>query len=251
MSAVPAVRSAVLARTIAVYRRLVGQRTPRRYVGVTKRLLLDQGYVRSVRTGAPVDHDGAPLPWYTYPAIEWLSGLDFADRRVFEFGGGNSTRYWERRAASVTTVETDPEWYERILPQLDPATTMVLCHDREQYLGEIDRHQPFDVIVVDGLWRKPSARKALDALAPGGMVILDNADWFPYSHRLLRDAGLIPIDFHGAGPIARYSWTTTVFLHRDADFWSGTDGPRPIGGVRPPEMFAIDAEDDAGTAPGS
>lgn len=243
-SLLSSVRSHGLASVIKAWRRVAGQSRARKVVGVTKRLLLDQGYVDSLRAGAPVDGDGVPVPWYTYPAIEYLGSLDFAGRRVFEFGSGNSTRWWEQRASELVSVETDPDWYDLIAPQLDPATTKLkLCHDQDEYLAEIAQHDPFDVVVVDGLWRKPSARVALEHLAPGGMIVLDNADWFPYSHALLRDTGMIPIDFHGAGPLGRYSWTTSVFLDPKADFWSGTAGPHPIGGILPPEMLAIDAED--------
>jgi hypothetical protein len=238
------VRSQVLARSIGVWRRAAGQTPPRRVVGVSKRLLLDYGYLRSLRAGAPVRHRGEPIPWYTYAAVEYLSGLDLAGRRVFEFGSGNSTLWWQARAAEVVSVETDPDWYHQIAADVAADnTTLVLCHDRDEYLSEIDRHGTFDVIVVDGLWRKPSARVALEHLNPGGMIVLDNADWFPYSHALLRDAGLVEVNFHGLGPLGRYAWTTSVFLDRGADLWTGTAPPAPIGGIRPPQIVAVDAED--------
>lgn len=75
------------------------------------------------------------------------------------------------------------------------------------------------------------------------MLVLDNADWFPHTHALLREAGLIEIDFHGLGPLARYAWTTSVFLDRTADLWSSAPPPTPIGGIRPPEILAVDAAD--------
>ncbi len=237
-------RSEVLARSIGAWRRVAGDTQPRHLVGVTKRLMLDYGYVRSLRGGAPVQGKGDPVPWYTFPAIEYLQGLDLSGRRVFEFGAGNSTLFWQARAASVVSVETDPEWYEQLRPRIAANGTLILCHDRDEYLAEITRHEPFDVIVVDGLWRKPTARAALRHLAPGGMIVLDNADWFPHSHAVLREAGLVEIDLHGLGPIGRYAWTTSIFLDRGADFWSTAGPPTPIGGILPPEILAVDAAED-------
>lgn len=243
MTIVARARSLVLARSIGWWRRLAGQTSARKVVGVTKRVLLDYGYVRSLRAGAPIQGRRDPVPWYTFAAIEYLQGLDLSGRRVFEFGAGNSTLFWQERVAEVVSVETDPEWYEQILPRVRASTRLVLCKDQDEYLAEIGRHPPFDVIVVDGLWRKASARVALERLAPGGMLVLDNADWFPHTHALLREAGLIEIDFHGLGPIARYAWTTSVFLDRTADLWSSAPPPSPIGGIRPPEILAVDAAD--------
>jgi hypothetical protein len=33
-------------------------------------LAFDYGMARSLRAQAPVDRDGQPLPWYTFPAID-------------------------------------------------------------------------------------------------------------------------------------------------------------------------------------
>ncbi|MBA3281443.1 MAG: class I SAM-dependent methyltransferase [Acidimicrobiia bacterium] len=242
MSAFSRTRSEVLARSIGVWRGVARDSPPRHLVGVTKRLMRDYGYARSLRLGAPVQGKGEPVPWYTFSAIEYLQGLDLSGRRVFEFGAGNSTLFWQARAAEVVSVETDPEWYHQLVPRIAGNARLVLCGDQDAYLTEITDHGSFDVIVVDGLWRKPSARVALEHLAPGGMIILDNADWFPHSHALLRAAGLVEVDFHGLGPIARYAWTTSIFLDRTADFWSTAGPPHPIGGILPPEMLAVDAE---------
>ncbi len=48
--------------------------------------MLDYGYVRSLRGGAPVQGKDEPVPWYTFAAIEYLRGLDLSQRRVFEGG---------------------------------------------------------------------------------------------------------------------------------------------------------------------
>jgi hypothetical protein len=89
----------------------------------------DMGHHRSRRTGAPVTRTGEPVPWYTYPAIEYLQQLDFRDRRVFEWGSGNSSLFWARVAGRVTSVEDDTDWFERVNIAKRPNQTLRLATD--------------------------------------------------------------------------------------------------------------------------
>ena len=79
------------------------------------------GQARSVAERRPVDALGRPIPWYTYPAIEYLERLSLEGTRIFEFGCGNSTRYWCRRGASVTAVEHSRDWFDEVTDSLDSA----------------------------------------------------------------------------------------------------------------------------------
>ncbi len=46
------------------------------------------GWWRSVKESKPVDAQGKPLPWMTYPALAWMDQLDLAECRIFEYGAG-------------------------------------------------------------------------------------------------------------------------------------------------------------------
>lgn len=46
------------------------------------------GWHRSVARDLPLAENGAPQPWYTYPALEWILPRVKRTHRVFEFGGG-------------------------------------------------------------------------------------------------------------------------------------------------------------------
>src|SRR5690606_35362994 len=150
---------------------------------------------------ASIDAAGEPVPWFTYPAIEYLSRLDLRGKSVFEYGCGNSTRYWARHTAEVVSVEHDPLFYDAIKPQLPDNCELSLRRPAEAYISSIDAYstrngrQGFDVIVIDGHSRVRCAARAPHHLAPGGLVILDNADWFPEAAALLRRAGLLEVSF--------------------------------------------------------
>ena len=62
----------------------------------------------SLRSKA-IDVSGNPLPWYTYPAIDFLAARRFDGKTVLEFGGGQSTLWWSPRTRHVTTIEADPD----------------------------------------------------------------------------------------------------------------------------------------------
>ena len=68
---------------------------------------------RSVDEKVCIDKNGNPIPWYTYPAIEYLSQFDFSDKTVFEFGCAYSSVFWAERAKKVISVEDNPIWYAR------------------------------------------------------------------------------------------------------------------------------------------
>lgn len=163
----------------------------------------------------PVDAEGQPLPWYTYPAIQYLSQLDLSNRDAFEFGSGNGSLFWAARTRSLVSIESEPHWHDLISRQKLNNQQILLVEDLEQYPTSIDRlERKFDLIIVDGKKRRPCAEAAIRCLADDGMIILDNSDWYPKTAELLRNAGLIQIDFSGYGPVNNYTWTTSLFLTR-------------------------------------
>ncbi len=48
----------------------------------------------------------------------------------------------------------------------------------------------------------------------GALVILDNADWYKNTAKLLRDIGFIEVDFHGFSHINGYTFTTSLFFYK-------------------------------------
>ena len=183
-----------------------------------------EGFLKSAWMQRCIDADGQAVPWFTYPAIEYLKQLDFSARDVFEYGSGHSTLFWGRRARSVVAIEHNPSWHEFVRARASQNCRVILETDLDRYVESICSHgvaSRYDVIVIDGLvdrrTRAKGALLALGALRPGGLVIVDNADSLPGTCRLLRQAGLIQVDMSGLGPCNGYAWTTSLFLTRDFD----------------------------------
>jgi hypothetical protein len=207
-------------------------------------LAVGQGQWRSIREGVPVDREGAPLPWYTYPAIEYLRQFDLSKSAVFEFGGGNSSRFWAARAALVVTVESDPVWFQRLQSRRLPAQRLLLRQQQEDYVAALaEQPERFDLIVIDGAWRQACARAAVERLPGHGLILLDNADKFPAVADFLRGLGLFEIDFNGFGPVNNYAWTTALFVRADAGLQRNFRRLRPIGGLD--ARLAADGDKDS------
>lgn len=199
---------------------------------VARILLVKQGFFKSVINGAPLTADGEPLPWFTYPAIEYLKQLDFSGKRVFEYGAGNSSLFWAVRAREVVSVESSREWFDRISGACPANLHLSLHTGKQDYVESIARQDSkFDVIVIDGQWRNACAAICVAHLNSNGMIIVDNSDRHYKGCDLLREQGLLQIDFNGFSPVNRYASTTSIFIHAQTSIQPGYSPPVPVGGL--------------------
>lgn len=189
------------------------------------------GHLRSVREASAVAADGAPRPWYTYPALEYLVQFDFSHWNAFEYGGGNGSLYWSTKCQSVDTVESDPEWHARIVDRGRPNLTVALERDPKEYAAAVRRRgERYPLIIIDGQHRRACAEHAVECFDERGLIILDNSDWWPQTSAFLRAEGFLQVDFTGAGPINRYTWTTSIFF-RGSMSLELAQGRQPLYGV--------------------
>jgi len=174
------------------------------------------GWLASRVSGESRDGWGKPIPWFTYPAVAFLEPRLQKSFRVYEYGSGNSTKWFAYRVASVVSCEHDPVWYEANKASM-PSNVEYLCRPLggvHPYAADIERYdQDFDLVVIDGRNRVACTRHALRALSEDGVLLFDNADREKYqsAYDLLRVEGFKRLDFHGVGPIAAREWCTAIF----------------------------------------
>ena len=179
----------------------------------------DYGFVAATDAETPRDANGDWIPLFTYPCIEYVSQFDLRQKRVFEWGAGASTLYLMARAKTVTSIESDSNWFER-MTKLKTANVEIILDMTDSYPFQIRKAEGlFDVIIIDSAdYRFDCATEAIRKLAPGGMIILDNSDWYPKSAAELKNSGLIQVDFSGFKVTESHTSTTSVFLHREFNF---------------------------------
>jgi hypothetical protein len=124
-------------------------------------------------------------PWLTHSAVSILSTYLKKSDIGLEWGSGRSTVWFAARIKHLVSVEDNPEWYQRVKEKLHELklnnTEYLLATDRESYIRTADKFQEnsLDFILVDGRdYRSNCALKAVSKVRTGGVIVLDNANWF-------------------------------------------------------------------------
>lgn len=190
--------------------------------------LFISGWLNSIAKGKPVDVQGRPIPWFTYPSIEFIETIMKPGWSVFEWGSGNSTMWWSSNVKSVRAVENNHEWYSTVKANISENASVSYAADVDSYVGcylESDI-EAYDVVVVDGVFRNECAKVALQKLKPTGIVVFDNSDRIgcDLGLQFLVDSGLFRLDFWGMIPSFLYKNCTSIFLS-DANILKGLSVP--------------------------
>lgn len=221
------------------YERATGNRLSR------LRVIGDFGrWMRSLDRGRSPIADRAP--WIVYEARRALEGRLSPSDRVCEFGAGGSTLFFLDRGCEVVSIEHDGAWLERVRAAI-PAAARWTCHleppralgpseagvrefrsgspgsendSFEAYVRSIERYPDghFAVVLVDGRARADALLAATAKVAPGGIIVLDNAERERYAEaiRSLERAGWRQTRCAGPGPCVRHEfWETRLFERRD------------------------------------
>lgn len=233
--------------------RLVSKLIPSKWrrVLTSSTLLADAyGHRQSIKQKRCVDGQGNSIPWYTYPAIEYLQGLDFTTSRVLEFGSGASSFWWARLAKSVLSVEHDATWFGHVKNDQPPNLTIKLAESADEYVtAGISANDRYEVVVIDGVHRHRCAQALPSLIADACLIVLDNSDWHPLTAKFLREElDLLQVDFHGFGPINPYTWTTSVFFSRNYQV-TPARGRLPVYSVGALHKVAEDQQGDEQVKP--
>lgn len=181
--------------------------------------LRGHGWFASVIRKRPVDSHGMPLPWLSYPFIDFIDPRLDPCMKVLEFGTGYSTLYWSERTGQVFGIEHDPAWKAELEASLPANADVRLVEfdprNPDAYAKAADNWgMRFDIIVVDGPERNATLLHAVELLSDSGVIVLDNASRERYraSADLLQSRlGFRRIDFKGMCPGAARESCTTLF----------------------------------------
>jgi hypothetical protein len=185
--------------------------------------LFEDGWFRSYREKSAVDANGEPIPWITYPALDFIRKRVTRELTVFEFGSGGSTTWWANHVKNVVSVEHDRDWYEKI-KSLQCSNVRIFHVDLVyggKYSNSTREHfDRFDIIVVDGRDRVNCIKNSIDSLKPTGIIILDNSDRRDYSDGIdyLYSKEFRRIEFIGFCPIVNLKTETSIFYRSNNVF---------------------------------
>lgn len=141
--------------------------------------LLESWIIPVDKTGYYYDEDNTVNPWLGRTVIDVIKKHLNKTMNVFEWGMGNSTLFWSKYVNSVTSVEHDKEWFEKV-KEIIPSN--VCCKWIElKYGGDYCRainaeDMLFDIIMIDGRDRVNCAKNVINKLTSEGIVIWDNTE---------------------------------------------------------------------------
>jgi predicted O-methyltransferase YrrM len=131
-------------------------------------------------------------PWLTPAATELLARLLRRADHGAEYGSGRSTLWFAARVAALTSVEHDPDWHQSVTARLkerrlDNVEYILAPQDQPLEQGGdaayartalTFRDASLDFALIDGAYRDFTAKFILPKIKPGGMLIIDNVNWY-------------------------------------------------------------------------
>ena len=131
------------------------------------------------------------LPWLTKEAIGLLEQLIKPTDVLLEFGSGRSTIWFAQKCSKVISVEHHPEWHEKVGKQLKEKKLNNVDYrlrndgneadpENAEYCQIFSELKPgsIDIALVDGKHRAYTALKSIPLLKKGGILLIDNVNWF-------------------------------------------------------------------------
>jgi len=134
-------------------------------------------------------------PWLAPEAIRILEKVLRSDMTGLEWGSGRSTAWLARRIGSLTSIESDPDWFARVrtslaeqaISNVDLRLVTVPASDDERtaaywtpnayaMAAESFAGGSLDLVLVDGFYRQNCVGRVLGKIAPGGYLVIDQSD---------------------------------------------------------------------------
>ncbi|WP_287395045.1 class I SAM-dependent methyltransferase [Mesorhizobium sp.] len=112
---------------------------------------------------------------------------------ALEFGSGRSTIWFASRVGRLTSVEDNQSWHRVVSEKLAMkrvSNVNFLYHPQDvqtgaeagsaSYVRVVSEFadESLDFVLVDGIYRNHCALGAVPKVRPGGLIVIDNVNWF-------------------------------------------------------------------------
>jgi predicted O-methyltransferase YrrM len=138
------------------------------------------------------EHAHPDYPWLTPGAVRLLASMLRRSDRGAEFGSGRSTVWFAQRVGHLTSVEHDEVWHRQVSARLKErglvhVDYILAPRDQPPELGASSKYAhtvsafddaTIDFALVDGLYREHVTKLIMPKIRPGGLLIIDNANWY-------------------------------------------------------------------------
>lgn len=184
--------------------------------------IIRTGYLKSLIQKTVTDLYDSPIPWYTYPAIDFLVERVPNNISVFEYGCGFGTLWWANRAKRIVVIEHDSAWYKKMVPKF-PSNVRHIYRELTyggDYCRTVKDLSPlkFNIIIIDGRDRVNCCKFCVDSLTPDGVIIFDNTHREQYipGRDYIKNEGFRELRLYGLTPMVTVENATSIF-YRDGN----------------------------------
>ena len=141
------------------------------------------------------------MPWLTKDMNKILDSWLSPDDKGIEWGSGRSTTWFADRVAHIVSVEHDPAWAAKVdvmlkdkglVNKVDYYDSPIMIDGKyidattsygelaDSYVNVVRKcnDESLDFALVDGVERDRCALSCVDKIKPGGIIIVDNIQWY-------------------------------------------------------------------------
>lgn len=182
-----------------------------------KGYFVQRGWLESYKSKQSVDENNNPIPWLTYSFLDFLEGRLHSSLKLFEYGSGNSTKFFSKHLNYIRSIEHDQSWFtyvQKEVPAQVHLTYVPIENETENYEKVIlEENQLYDIILIDGRRRVKCAKNAIQRLSAHGVIILDDSERDKYHeiYDFMKQHGFKNIPFSGIAIGAIHHKCTTLF----------------------------------------
>ncbi len=161
-----------------------------------------------------INGDGEIIPLLTTSFLNWFETQNWGSMKLLEFGSGGSTLYFSKFFKSVTSLETNKDWFEKISSKAPKNVTVLKVKSIIESLraDSIKNINNFDAILIDAGENRAKITRYLVDSNFKGIIFFDNADNYRNSIGTLTRNGYIEIPFFGLKPITDYLDCTSILM---------------------------------------
>lgn len=182
--------------------------------------LVDVGWFNTFNTKQAVDKNGNPIPWTTYPFIDFISLRLNSNIVMFEYGCGSSTLFFSKYVKEITSIEHNEVWFNKIK---DAATSNVFLNyialdENGLYCRQSHfTNKKFDLIFIDAEDRVNCILQSAGSLSESGVLVLDDSERNEYKEgvEFMINEGFKKLDFWGIAPTILFKKCTTLFYREN------------------------------------
>ena len=161
-----------------------------------------------------INGDGEIIPLLTTSFLYWFETKNWNSMKLLEFGSGGSTLYFSKFFESLTSFETNEDWYEEISSKAPKNANIIKVESIIDSLNKktIKNINTFDAILIDAGENRAKITRYLVDNNFEGIIFFDNSDHYRNSINNFIDNGFIEIPFFGLKPIEDAVSCTSILI---------------------------------------